>query len=148
MEFKKFLVRKLVPAYFMIVTFINLAAVVLGSVFFPRSTFTYAQFSAPLIFGAIGCLPLLVEYLLRRWVFSGKSQGMWALWLEAAGELVLVELCVVGGSAVLKGFDSPLNAAVMAAMVLAIFAAVTAVEYAQDNKMCREMNQAISSMRK
>ncbi len=148
MDFKRFLFKKIVPTYFMIVTFINLATGVFGSILYPRATFGYPAFLAPLALGAAGCVPQVVEYLLGRYLFRGRPQSMGANLLEALGELALLELCIVGGSELLIGFEALSTAVVMAVMVLAIFAAVTAIQYMQDNKLCSEMNQAIASMRK
>lgn len=148
MDFKRFFFKKIVPTYFMIVTFINLATGVFGSILYPRSVFGYPAFLAPLVLGAAGCVPQVVEYLLGRYLFRGRPQSMGANLLEALGELALLELCIVGGSELLMGFDTLSTAAVMAIMVLAIFAAVTAIQYVQDNKICTEMNRALESMRR
>lgn len=59
----------------------------------------------------------------------------------------MLEICIVGGDSLFFKMDSVWTAIILAAMVLAIFAAVTAITYRQDNRMCSQMNQALDSIR-
>lgn len=147
MNFKQYLVRKLIPTYFMIVTFINLGIAVIGTSLYPDATFRYVNMFFPLLLGTVGCLPLLIEYLLRQYLFRGRQQSLTAFLLEALGELALLELCIVGGTALVMGFDSPWTAVVMGFIVLAVFSAVTAIEYLKDRHICHQMNDAIAAFR-
>lgn len=61
MSGKEFL-KDIFTSFFVIVTLINLAMTILGYVFKPEQTFGYEAFLAPLIYGALSLIPMVVMY--------------------------------------------------------------------------------------
>ena len=62
MDFKTFFVKKIMMSFFVSVTCITAAMLLLGLIFQPEIRFGYEVFLSPLVFGAISSLPLLVKY--------------------------------------------------------------------------------------
>lgn len=61
MRGKEFL-KSTLRSFFIIVTFINIAIYILGTIFQPDIRFGYEAFLSPLIFGAFSLLPFVVMY--------------------------------------------------------------------------------------
>lgn len=140
MSFKTFFFKKIVPAYCIIVTLINIGMMTVGPAFFPQSRFGFEAFRSPLIFGALGCLPVLMDYF-----FEQRPQSRTTILVQTFTEWALLECCIIGGAFLMKMKDiqSPVTVAVLFIMVLVIFAAVSAVGYYQDDNTCRELNKAL-----
>lgn len=64
MKLKEFF-KELLYVYFIIVTLINVATFVLGSIFRPDETFGYSAFLSPLIYGLVSLIPLGLTYSPR-----------------------------------------------------------------------------------
>ena len=93
----------------------------------------------PPLFGAIGCLPLLVDFLFLK----VKGSGLWLLLYHAA-ELVMLEACILTAAYFLRMIDTVFTAVIIAGMVFAIFTAVGAIMYMQDKKFCDSLNDALA----
>jgi hypothetical protein len=141
MNFKQFFFKKIIPSYCMIVTLLNVGMLVVGKVCYPDTTFGYGVFLSPLLFGVIGCMPVLIDF----W-FGRKAHSRKVLWLQTLIELAALELCIIGSGALLIGFDSLQIVVTMSCLAAVIFVAVTAIQYVQDNHMCHEMNQVLDAM--
>ena len=64
MKLKDF-VKSTFASYFIIVTLVNVATLVLGSIFRPEQRFGYEAFLAPLLYGALGLIPVFIMYSPR-----------------------------------------------------------------------------------
>ena len=62
MDFKTFFVKKIMMSFFVSVTCITAAMLLLGLIFQPENRFGYEVFLSPLLFGVISSIPLLVKY--------------------------------------------------------------------------------------
>lgn len=62
MDFKTFFINKIMMSFFVSVTCITAAMLLLGLVFQPEVRIGYEVFLSPLLFGAISSIPLLVKY--------------------------------------------------------------------------------------
>lgn len=138
MRFKEYLWKKIIPEYFMVVTFLNIGMFVAGTVFFPEVSFGYDIFFSPLFFGLIGCTPSLVEYF-----FQGKKANRGSIIAQTAFKLVILETCIIGVASLVGLIDSALTAVIIGCMVLVIFVVVCALQYLQDQVLCSEMNKAL-----
>ena len=139
MSFKEYFSKKIIPGYFMIVTFITLGMAVSGILFFGNIDISMVTLFIPLLFGAIGSLPMILDYFFLK----VKSSVLWIMLYNAA-ELVMLEACVLTAAYFLGMIDSPLTAAITAVMVFAIFTAVGAIMYIQDRKFCDSLNDALA----
>ena len=139
MSFREYCLKKLVPTYFMIVTFIIISMAVVGIIFFGNINISLITLFIPPLFGAIGCLPLLVDFLFLK----VKGSGLWLLLYHAA-ELVMLEACILTAAYFLRMMDTVFTAVIIAGMVFAIFTAVGAIMYMQDKKFCDSLNDALA----
>lgn len=142
MSFKEHLWKKVVPTYFMVVTFINIGMLTAGLTFFKEVRFGYEVFLSPLFFGFIGCIPLVLDYL-----FQEKRANQRAIMMQISFEFVLLEACILGVAKLIGIIDSPLTAVIMACMILVIFVIVSVFEYLQDQALCKKMNMALLQRR-
>jgi hypothetical protein len=62
MDFKTFFINMIMMSFFVSVTCITAAMLLLGLVFQPEVRIGYEVFLSPLLFGAISSIPLLVKY--------------------------------------------------------------------------------------
>lgn len=123
----------------MIVTFIIISMAVVGIIFFGNINISLITLFIPPLFGAIGCLPLLVDFLFLK----VKGSGLWLLLYHAA-ELVMLEACILTAAYFLRMIDTVFTAVIIAGMVFAIFTAVGAIMYMQDKKFCDSLNDALA----
>ena len=143
MRFKEYCIKKLIPTYFMIVTFIIIGMAVSGLLFFGNRDISVITLFVPPLFGAIGCLPLLLDFLFLK----VTSSGLWLILYNAA-ELVMLEACILTAAYFIGMIDSLLTASITAVMVFAIFTAVGAIMYMQDKKFCDSLNDALAEYSK
>lgn len=139
MKFKDYFVRKVIPAYFMIVTFIVIGMGIATVAFYGMIEISVLTLFVPPVFGALGCLPLLLDYFFLKIKSSGRT-----LLLYNLAEWLILEVCILTAAYFLHMIDSLLTAGIIAAMVLAIFAAVGAVMYRQDRRFCDTLNAALA----
>ena len=123
----------------MIVTFIIIGMAVSGILLYGNIKIGILTLFVPPVFGAIGCLPLLLDYFFMK----VKSSGL-VLFLYNAAELVLLEACILTAAHFAGMINSALTAAITALMVFAIFTCVGAVMYMQDKKFCDSLNDALA----
>ena len=123
----------------MIVTFIIIGMAVSGILLYGNIKIGILTLFVPPVFGAIGCLPLLLDYFFMK----VKSSGL-VLFLYNAAELVLLEACILTAAYFLRMIDTVFTAVIIAGMVFAIFTAVGAIMYMQDKKFCDSLNDALA----
>lgn len=138
MSFKEHIFKRVVPTYFMIVTFLNIGMFIVGTTFFSEVRFGYDAYFSPLFFGLIGSIIPLVEYFFQR-----KNANRGVIFAQTAVELVVLEVCILGAVKLLGTIDSALTAVIIACMVFVIFVIVCVVHYLQDKALCTEMNKAL-----
>lgn len=81
----KKMIKRVISNYFMIVTLINIAMYVLGSIFRPDQQFSYEVMLAPLVYGALSLLPVGIMY-------SKKELSVKQLYLRKVLQLLCIEL--------------------------------------------------------
>ena len=67
MKFKEYLSQKVIPTYFMLVTFLVLFIYLAGSILEPEAQFGYDVLLSPLIYAGIGILPDIFSYSRREY---------------------------------------------------------------------------------
>lgn len=65
MDFKTFLIKKVMMSFFVTITCITVTMALIGIIFEPDTRFGYEAFLSPLIFGTLASLLLLVKYSKR-----------------------------------------------------------------------------------
>ena len=138
MKCKDFFVKKVVPYYFMIVTFINIGMLAAGALFFWHVKFDFRSFAVPPVMGAVGCVPFLFDYAAQNKKLSYLGSVLLNLLEFAALEFCVMTVAFLVG--IIKTF---FIGAVLFCMVAVIFAAVGAIQYWQDRQLCLRMNTAL-----
>lgn len=65
MSFKEYFFKKMIPNYFMIVTLIAIGMAVTGILFYGNRKIDMVTLFVPSVFGALGCLPLLLDFFFE-----------------------------------------------------------------------------------
>lgn len=137
MSFKEYFFKKMIPNYFMIVTLITIGMAVTGILFYGNRKIDMVTLFVPSVFGALGCLPLLLDF------FFMKIRGL-RYFLYNLAELIILELCLLTAGYFVGMVNSVMTFTIMALMIFAIFAVVGAIMYLQDRKFCDSLNDALA----
>lgn len=136
MDFKTFLIKRVMMSFFISVTLITLAMAIVGLIFEPHMTFGYEAFLSPLIFGAIASFPMLVFY-------SNKEQSMKEILLRSLIHFLLLEFLILSNLYILGILTSPSMALSLALTIFIINLAVHLVSYVHDRRVAEEFNSAL-----
>ena len=139
MSFKEYFFKKMVPNYFMIVTLITIGMAVTGILFYGNRDISMATLFVPPVFGALGSLPLLLDFFFMKVRGTGLRYFLYNL-----AELVILEICLLTAGYFLGMVNSLMTFMIMALMIFAIFTAVGAIMYMQDKKFCDSLNDALA----
>lgn len=139
MDFKTFLIKRVMMSFFISVTLITLAMAIVGLIFEPQMTFGYEAFLSPLIFGAIASFPMLVFY-------SKKEQSIKEALLRSLLHFMLLEILLLSSLYFLGILTSFSIASSLALTILIINLAVHLVSYVHDNRAASEFNTALKKL--
>lgn len=81
--------KSMMSSYFVIVTLINVSTYVLGVMYRPEEQFGYDAFLSPLVYGALGILPVCVMY-------SKKELTLKQVIFRKILQLILLEILLIG----------------------------------------------------
>lgn len=139
MDFKSFLLHKIMMSFFVSVTCIIVAMASIGMVFEPNVRFGYDAFLSPLIFATLGTLPMLVKYSKRELSFKQTV-------MRNVLHLVLLE-AVILSCLFMTGLLSSISIAVSLGISIGIVdLTVNAVLWIQDTRTAKEFNDALKTM--
>lgn len=93
MNFKEHL-KSTFSSFFVIVTLVNVATFVLGSIFHPGAKFGYEAFLSPILYGAISIVPMLAMYSKKERTFKQEVIRQVILLLVLEAVLVIFGLGV------------------------------------------------------
>ena len=139
MSFKEYFFKKMIPNYFMIVTLITIGMAVSGILVYGNRDIGIVTLFVPPVFGALGCLPLLLDYFF----INVRGTGL-RYFLYNLAELVILEICLLTAGYFVGMVNSAMTCAIMALMIFAIFTVVGAIMYIQDKKFCDDLNDALA----
>jgi hypothetical protein len=139
MDFKTFLIKRVMMSFFISVTLITLAMAIVGLIFEPHMTFGYEAFLSPLIFGSIASFPMLVFY-------SKKEQSIKEALLRSLLHFMLLEILLLSSLYFLGILTSFSIASSLALTILIINLAVHLVTYVHDNRAASEFNTALKKL--
>lgn len=121
--------------FFIIVTFINAAIFVLGTIFRPEERFGYEAFLSPLIYGAISIIPVFLSY-------SDKEISMKQMVVKH-----IILLCILEVILMMVGFNKsaimesePLLVVGFGLSVMCVYVLVVFTSYVLDLGQAKEMN--------
>lgn len=81
--------KSMMSSYFVIVTLINVSTYVLGVMYRPEEQFGYDAFLSPLVYGALGILPVCVMY-------SKKELTLKQVIFRKILQFILLEILLIG----------------------------------------------------
>lgn len=136
MDFKTFLIKRVMMSFFISVTLITLAMAIVGLIFEPHMIFGYEAFLSPLIFGAIASFPMLVFY-------SNKEQSIKEVLLRSLLHFLLLEILILSNLYIFGILTSPSMALSLALTIFIINLAVHLVSYVHDRRVAEEFNSAL-----
>ena len=128
--------KEIVQTFFIIVTLVDAAMLILGRMFRPEQQFGYEIFIYPLIYGAIGCVPSLLmrerrELTVRQTVIREVVHVLL---------LVVLILAFLFGGRPVRPEDVPVAAGV-AVSVVVIYGLVTVIGWALDLRTAKRMTE-------
>jgi len=136
MDFKTFLVKKIMMSFFVSVACICAAMALIGLIFEPDARLGYEAFLSPLFFGAIATLPSLIQY-------SKKELSLKQTAVRNVIHFVLLEaviLSVLYFANILTDLSMTLS---LGASIFVIDLTVNLVLWVHDQKTAKEFNQAL-----
>lgn len=140
MEWKEFC-KLMLYKFFIIVTFINVAMFVLGTIFHPEQRFGYEAFLSPLLYGLVSMIPIGIAS------FSKGELSLKRTLLKEAVQLIAMEVCLIAfgfGSSALEKESIPVVAG-FAVSVLIIYILVNLVTWFLDYRQAIEMNDDLAA---
>ena len=126
--------------YFIVVTLINLLMFVTGIIFAPEQRFGYEVFIYPLVYGALGLIPIIFfpekkEYSVREYVIRQI--------IGAIMTAVIIDGVMFAGKVMTKEYI--VIALVNVAGVFVIYALVNMITWVLDSKTARELNEELTA---
>lgn len=133
MSFKSFL-KSICSTYFIIVTLVNLATFVMGSIYRPEERFGYDAFLVPLIYSFLGILPMCVMY-------SKREMTLTQVLIRKMFQLILLEALLIGFVFGYGDFskDNTVQMVSFAVTVLVVFILVHVISFVLDMQQARQM---------
>lgn len=133
MSFKSFL-KSICSTYFIIVTLVNLATFVMGSIYRPEERFGYDAFLVPLLYAFLGVLPICVMY-------SKKELTLVQVLIRKLLQLILLEGLLIGFVFGYGDFskDNIVQMVSFAVTVFVVFLLVHVISFVLDVQQARQM---------
>lgn len=135
--------KSVMSMYFIIVTLVNAATFVLGSIFRPDQTFGYEAFLSPLVYAAIALVPMLCMYSKKELTF--RQYILREVFQLFAIEAVLI-IFGLGTESLL-----PENRKLTAAFVFSVFVIyvlVVIISWLLDLKQAKTINSDLKTFQK
>lgn len=133
MDFKTFLIKKVVMGFCISITCITAAMALIGVVFAPDVRFGYDAFLSPLLFGFMASLPGLVKY-------SRKELSPKQVLVRDIVHVVLLEAVVLSTLFLAGLLTSSAMVISLGCAILVIYATVKLVLWLQDKNTAKEFN--------
>lgn len=130
----KFFLKSICSTYFIIVTLVNLAAFVMGSIYRSEERFGYDAFLAPLLYAFLGVLPICVMY-------SKKELTLAQVLIRKLLQLLLLEGLLIGFVFGYGEFpkDNTVQMVSFALTVFVVFLLVHVISFVLDVQQARQM---------
>ena len=136
-------IKSISGSFFVSVTLINLAMLILGMIFKPEQRFGYEIFLYPLIYGVIGILPAL---LMKEGRELTVGQALIRHILQMLLPVVLILAFMFAGKTMNR--DNLLVAMGVAVSVMIIYALVILIGWLLDLKNARSMTEDLKNFQK
>ncbi len=141
MDYKTFLVKKVMMSFFVSTACITVAMALVGMVFEPTTRFGYEAFFSPLIFGVLATLPMLVK-------FSRREISLTEALIRECVHLLLLEAVILTSLAWAGLLNTASMALALGLSILIIDITVHLVLWMQDLRSAKEFNGALQKMQR
>ena len=136
-------VQKALKLYFVLVTLITILLMILGLAFDADSTFSYQAYASPLIYGALGVIPVFI-------FDQEKEISVKKLIIRRVAELVLIEAIFM---VIAFGADSIPTERIGVVIgivvgIIVIYGLTFLIEYLLETAESRELNEYLSNYQK
>lgn len=139
MNFKDFIIKKILMSYFLAVSGITAAIGIIGSIFVPDTTFGYQAFLSPFLFGLVAVIPSLATYSKNE--LSAKQ-----MFFRLILHFVLLEILILL-FAFIAGLVTSMPIAIsLAASILIIDLTVHLVLWMNDKRTASALNNALKKI--
>ena len=138
MEIKEFVIKQ-IRIFFMLVTFVTIAMIILGLIFEPAAGFGYEVFAFPLVYALCGVLPGAVMY-------SKRELSVRQTIVRKIVQLVVIEAEILFITGIGGLSERPAALVALGAAVLVIFIAVNVTEYLFDMNTALKLNSGLNRL--
>lgn len=136
MNFKTFLIQKIILGFFVSFTLISLAMLVIGFIYEPDRQFGYEIFVSPLVFALVATLPSLL-------IYSSKELSLKATLVRKVIHLLLLEVLIIG-VLYISHLITSFNLLISLGLTIAIIdVSVQVILYINDQRTAMMMNTQI-----
>lgn len=139
MKFKEYLLQKVIPTYFMLVTFLVLFIYLAGRILDPEAQFGYDVLLSPLIYAGIGIVPDLFSY-------SCKEYNMKQTMIRKLIQLCILISLILGFSFAMGVIKSWIEAVVIFCGVVVIYGILDIILWRIELRTARLLTQALSRL--
>lgn len=139
MRFKEYLLQKVIPTYFMLVTFLVLFIYLAGRILDPEAQFGYDVLLSPLIYASIGIVPDLFAY-------SRKEYNMKQTMIRKLIQLCILISLILGFSFAMGVIKSWIEAVVIFFGVVVIYGILDIILWRIELRTARLLTQALSRL--
>jgi hypothetical protein len=139
LDFKDFLIKKIIVSYFLAVTGITAAIGIIGSVFAGDTSFGYQAFLSPFLFGLVAVVPSFVTY-------SRKELSVRQMICRLIIHLFLLEALILLFALITRLITSASVAISIFLAVLIIDVTVRLIHWLNDKRIAGELNKALREM--
>lgn len=139
MDFKTFLIKRVMMSFCVTVTCICIAMAVLGIIFQPDMRFGYEAFLSPLIFGAVAVIPQIASYSRHELTLRQAA-------VRNVLHLIMLEILIVSVLSLSGMLTSRALTVSLALSILIIDLAVNLVLWLNDRNMASEFNSELKKL--
>lgn len=142
MSFKEHL-KSVLLSYFVIVTLVDFAIFILGSIFRPDEQFGYEAFLSPLLYGAIALVPMLLIYSRRELTLKQQI-------IREVFKLIAIEAALLIFGFGLENLSSDNFWIIISFVgaVIVIFFMVHFIEWLLDVRVAKQLNSNLKDFQK
>lgn len=139
MKFKEYLLQKVIPTYFMLVTFLVIFIYLAGRILEPEAQFGYDVLLSPLIYAGIGIVPDLFAY-------SRKEYNMKQTIIRKLIQLCVLISLILGFSFAMGVIKNWITAFVIFCGVLVIYGILEIILWWIELRTARLLTQALNRL--
>ena len=139
MKFKEYLSQKVIPTYFMLVTFLVLFIYLAGSILEPEAQFGYDVLLSPLIYAGIGILPDIFSY-------TRKEYNMKQTIIRKLIHICVLISLILGFSFAMGVIKNRIEAVVILCGVLVIYGILEVILWRIELHTARLLTQSLSKL--